>query len=111
MGQPRKMLRPDRSARDLWGAELRALRDRHGLSLAELASRIYYDASHLGKFERAERKPPRGIAEACDQVLGGTGVLVRLWDAMQAASRHEATPGNAANPPRHEANLGPMRRV
>lgn len=111
MGQARRRLTPHRSPVHLWGAELRALRDRHGLSLSELGAAVFYDASHLGKFERGERTPPRHVAEACDQRLGGTGVLIRLWEAVQAAGyeasqasdvdRDEAKPGG------HEANLGP----
>ncbi len=63
----------------LWGSELRAWRDRRGLSLAELGARIFYNASHLGKFERGERIPPRHVAEACDRVLDADGHLLRLW--------------------------------
>ncbi|GIJ64669.1 helix-turn-helix domain-containing protein [Virgisporangium aurantiacum] len=87
----------------LWGAELRALRDRHGLSLSALGAAVFYDASHLGKFERGERIPPRHVAELCDQQLGGTGVLIRLWEAMQGAGadRDEANRGG------HEANFRP----
>lgn len=102
LGQVRRVLAPHRSPLHLWGAELRALRDRHGLSLAELGSAIFYDASHLGKFERGERVPPRRVAEACDRRLGDTGELVRLWEAMRAA---DSSPEDEANTGRHEANL------
>ena len=103
MGQVRRVLTPQASPLHLWGAELRALRDRMGVSLAKLGAEIYYDPSHLGKFERAERVPPRRIAEACDRHLGGAGQLVRLWEAIQAA--YPADRG-AAERGRHEANRG-----
>ena len=77
----------------LWGSELRAWRDRRGLSLAELGARIFYNASHLGKFERGERIPPRHVAEACDRALDADGHLLRLWlqidqDANPARHAH-----------------------
>jgi hypothetical protein len=105
MGQVRRVLTPHRSPLHLWGTELRALRDRHGLSLAELGSLIFYDPSHLGKFERGERVPPRRIAMACDRQLGDTGELVRLWEAMQATSSAVIGSESEANPGQHEANV------
>jgi transcriptional regulator with XRE-family HTH domain len=85
----------------LWGAELRALRDRYGLSLAELGAAVFYDASHLGKFERAERVPPRRVAQMCDRQLGDTGVLVRMWEAIRATGSSRV---DEADRSVHEAN-------
>lgn len=107
MGQVRQVLTPHRSPLHLWGAELRALRDRSGLSLATLGAAIFYDPSHLGKFERAERMPPRRVAEACDRRLGGTGELVRLWEAMQAAGAAATGRADEAGRAAHEAKAGP----
>lgn len=110
MGQVRHVLTPHRSPLHRWGAQLRTLRDRHGLSLATLGAEIFYDPSHLGKFERAERTPPRHVAAACDQRLGGSGVLVRLWESIHDAdaSRDEANrSGYEAKSRPHEASTEP----
>lgn len=99
MGQRRHTLTPQRSPAHQWGAELRTWRDHRHFSLAQLASQVFYDASHLGKCERGERRPPRKIAEACDQVLGAGGVLLRLWEQMFGD-------GHEANSMTHEAKDG-----
>src|SRR5215467_9094256 len=87
MGQQRRPLTPGRSALDLWGAELRAWRDRRGLSLAGLCALVRYDRSYLARLERAERFPPEHIAHACDQALDSGGELVRLWQLADAERR------------------------
>src|SRR5205823_2696988 len=77
-----------RSALDLWGAELRAWRDRRGLSLAGLCDLVRYDRSYLARLERAERFPPEHVALACDRALDTGGELVRLWQLADAERRH-----------------------
>ena len=89
MGQQRRHLTPERSALDLWGAELRAWRDRRGLSLARLCGLVRYDRSYLARLERAERFPPEHLAQACDRALDTGGELVRLWQ-LAAAERRRA---------------------
>jgi transcriptional regulator with XRE-family HTH domain len=84
MGQQRRPLAPSRSALDLWGAELRAWRDRRGLSLAGLCELVKYDRSYLARLERAERFPPEHLAHACDRALDTGGELVRLWQLADA---------------------------
>uniref|UniRef100_UPI003F499B73 helix-turn-helix domain-containing protein n=1 Tax=Actinoplanes sp. CA-151224 TaxID=3239904 RepID=UPI003F499B73 len=103
MGQRRADLTPERSPLHLWGYELRAWRDRRGLSLSQLASKIYYDAAHLGKFERGERAAPLRVAEACDRELGTGGALVRLWPGtallIEPRPDEAKTPADEANRP------------
>jgi tetratricopeptide (TPR) repeat protein len=79
MGQRRRELTPEHSPLHLWGSELRAWRDRRGLSLAMLGDLIRYDPSHVSRFERGERWPGEGIARACDDALKAEGALLRLW--------------------------------
>lgn len=103
MGQQRRSLVPERSALDLWGAELRAWRDRRGLSLAKLCELVRYDRSYLARMERAERFPPAQLAQACDEALDTGGELVLLWQLADAERRraddHVASPGlHVANP-------------
>src|SRR4051794_29858401 len=97
MGQRRRELTPEKSALHLLGAELRALRDRNGMSLARLGAEVFYDASHLGKCERGERLIPLRVAKACDQLLGGNGELGRLWPMARDASQDGHADGHEAN--------------
>jgi tetratricopeptide (TPR) repeat protein len=105
MGQRRNELTPERSPAHLWGSELRAWRDRRGLSLAKLGIQIRYDPSHLSRFERGERWPPEPVAQACDRALGAEGALLRLWHLASVqrsdetnVQRHEASwPGHVAS--------------
>jgi tetratricopeptide (TPR) repeat protein len=105
MGQRRNELTPERSPAHLWGSELRAWRDRRGLSLARLGNQVTYDPSHLARFERGERWPPEAVARACDRALAAEGALLRLWHLASAqrsdetcVQRHEASwPGHVAS--------------
>lgn len=102
MGQQRKVLTPERSARHWWGAELRAHRDRLGLSLARLALRVRYDAGYLGRLERGDQFPALRVAETCDRELGAGGELVRIWHVADDERRRNA--GDAASSGVYEAS-------
>jgi transcriptional regulator with XRE-family HTH domain len=116
MGQRRKALTPERSAAHRWGWELRARRDRAGLSLARLGSLASYDRSYLARLERGEQFASENAARACDRVLGAGGDLFGLW---QEAGRERRRPplvsavtspepaGTAALPPFNEHNECP----
>lgn len=105
MGQQRRHLTPERSALDLWGAELRAWRDRRGLSLAGLCGLVKYDRSYLARLERAERFPPEHVAQACDRALDTGGELVRLWQLAETERRRAA--GDVARTTAHVASSAP----
>jgi len=105
MGQRRSQLTPGRSPAHLWGSELRAWRDRRGLSLARLGSLVSYDPSHLSRFERGERWPPETLARACDIALAAEGALLRLWHLASAQrSAGSDTPRHVASPAGDVAN-------
>ncbi|MFI9570595.1 helix-turn-helix domain-containing protein [Microbispora rosea] len=104
MGQPRKELTPERSPLHLWGAELRAWRDRRGLSLARMGQLIRYNPSYLARIERGERKPPRELAEAADRKLNASGALTRLWDLIDDKPNAVRRPDDVANLHGHVAN-------
>ena len=77
------------------------LRDRRGLCLARRGRLVKYDASYIGRLERAEQFPSKERAEAGDRALEAGGELARLWDA---AHRERSSTGNhEAYPPGHEA--------
>lgn len=52
-----------------FGAVLRELRARQGLSLAELAERTHYSRGHLANVERGIKAPTMELAAACDEAL------------------------------------------
>jgi transcriptional regulator with XRE-family HTH domain len=98
MAQKSRELTPWASPLHNWGFELRELRLLRGLSLRGLAARAMIDHSHLGRFERAERKADRTQAALLDQVLAANGMLFRLWERIGDER------GHVANPPVHVAN-------
>ncbi|MBN1173032.1 MAG: helix-turn-helix domain-containing protein [Micromonosporaceae bacterium] len=102
MGQRRRVLSPDRSPLHRLGAQLRLWRDRRHLSLSDLGALVFYDASHLGKFERAEKYPPRHVVEACDRVLEAGGDLIHLWEQIPG----RRNPAGAASVAVDEASSG-----
>lgn len=110
MGQRRKILTPEVSAACRWGAELRARRDRNGLSLAELAARVQFDAGYLGRCERGERVPSGKLAKACDRELGAGGELVRLWHQADS-ERARKTDGDAGYPASLAASVSLLEDV
>jgi hypothetical protein len=81
---------PRRSARDLFGGELRSWRRRHDFSHASLARLVHCSASLIGRIEKSERWPSQDLAVACDTVLGTGGALARLWPAVEEQRRQEA---------------------
>ena len=83
MGQVPRELTPSRSARDLFGAELRYWRERGGISQARLGKVVAYSGDLISKVEKAERWPLQGMAEACDVALGTGGALSRIWPTVE----------------------------
>ncbi|MFG3517587.1 helix-turn-helix domain-containing protein [Streptomyces bobili] len=92
MAQKPRELTPWVSPLHNWGFELRELRKLRGLSLRGLADRAMLDHSHLGRFERAERKADRSQAALLDQVLCANGMLFRLWERIDVERGHVANP-------------------
>lgn len=84
---PRK-LTPDRSARHLFGADLRHRREAAGMTLEKLAEVVRYSRSHLARIETAEHVPPPDLPARLDEVFGTGEHFVRLY----GIARHEAHP-------------------
>jgi transcriptional regulator with XRE-family HTH domain len=72
-------LDPASSVLAFFGAELRRLRTKAGLSQEELGQHISYSGSLVGMVETARRAPARDFAERCDEALATGGALARLW--------------------------------
>ncbi|GAB2738339.1 helix-turn-helix domain-containing protein [Kitasatospora kifunensis] len=76
--QPRP-LQPERSARDLYGSEIRRLREEAGMSLTRLAEILKFSKAHLSRIETAESPPPKGLSEKLDAAFGTGGSFLRLF--------------------------------
>ncbi|MEV0634377.1 helix-turn-helix transcriptional regulator [Streptomyces sp. NPDC050619] len=61
--------------------QLRGLKDRTGLSLAELARRTAYSKSSWQRYLSGTKQPPRGAVQALCRVAGADQArLLALWD-------------------------------
>jgi len=61
---------------------LRELRQQRGLSLRELAKRVFYGKSYLHELETGDASPRVDVAARLDEVLGAAGELARVATAM-----------------------------
>jgi tetratricopeptide (TPR) repeat protein/DNA-binding XRE family transcriptional regulator len=91
MGQKSRELTPYESVRHFFGAELRRWREQRALSQSRLGERINFDASLIGKTEKAERMPSLELAKACDEVLATGGALARLWPLVDRERQRAET--------------------
>ncbi|MFI0903883.1 helix-turn-helix domain-containing protein [Streptomyces sioyaensis] len=82
-------LTPDRSVRDLFGAELRRHRQRAGMSLRGLSEVVNYSKSQLARIEAAESLPYDDLPAKLD-VCFGTG---ELFARLHALAKKEPFPG------------------
>ncbi|OUD03413.1 transcriptional regulator [Streptomyces swartbergensis] len=88
-----------REARHLVG-QLRTLKDRTGLSLAELARRTAYSKSSWQRYLSGAKQPPRGAVQALCRVAGADQArLLALWDLADQTWPHgAAVPAEPAGP-------------
>ncbi|MER8013087.1 helix-turn-helix transcriptional regulator [Streptomyces griseoluteus] len=83
MTQPARDLEPARSARDLYGVELRRQRQLAGLSLDRLSDIVNYIKTHLYGVETGERLPLPPISEKLDVAFGTAELFQGLWGAVK----------------------------
>ncbi|MER8157101.1 helix-turn-helix transcriptional regulator [Streptomyces sp. NPDC094472] len=72
--QPRELF-PDRSARDLFGAEIRRHREKADMSLRRLSEVLNYSKSHLARIEAAESLPYDDLPAKLDACATIPGLL------------------------------------
>ncbi|QKW50991.1 helix-turn-helix domain-containing protein [Streptomyces buecherae] len=72
-------LTPDKSARHLFGAEMRRLREAAGMTLEALGEIVRYSKSSLHRFEFAESVLPPDLPGKLDAAFGTDGLFVRLY--------------------------------
>ncbi|MEE4594576.1 helix-turn-helix transcriptional regulator [Streptomyces sp. DSM 41524] len=76
--QPRELF-PDRSARDLFGAEIRRHREKADMSLRRLSEVLNYSKSHLARIEAAESLPYDDLPAKLDACFGADGMFARIY--------------------------------
>jgi transcriptional regulator with XRE-family HTH domain len=74
---------PDRSAMALFADELRAARDRAGLTQDELAARVNYSTTLIAMVEGLKRVPQADLAARLDDVLATPGTFGRLQERLR----------------------------
>lgn len=83
MGRRPRVLTPEASARDRFGAELRHWRMARGLTQRELATLVWHSQEFVSKVEKGQRWATWYLATRCDAALGTDGVLAGLWPAVE----------------------------
>lgn len=84
MANAARPLTPHASPRDYFGAELRRLRERAGLSTSQLGDLVHYSGDLIAKVEKAERWPKPELATALDTALHTDGTFARLLPLLEA---------------------------
>ncbi|MGW1621199.1 helix-turn-helix domain-containing protein [Streptomyces sp. NPDC002172] len=90
-----KDLDPSSSPRALLGAELRHVRERKGMSQAELGQRVFVSGSFIGQLEAGTRRMQPEFARMLDEVLETGGFFMRNCGAA-AKSKYEEHFADAA---------------
>lgn len=90
-GRPPAPVDPDASNAARLGAEIRARRERNGLTLEALARLIQFSPGHLSAVERAQSPVSEQFVAGCDEALEAGGALLALLPSViceRAADRH-----------------------
>ncbi len=77
---------PNSSPLAFFGAELRRLRDKTGITQATLAEQTNYALATVSAFETGTRIPSQDFAERADKVFGTEGDLARLQGLVEQVS-------------------------
>ncbi|MDX3091553.1 DUF5753 domain-containing protein [Streptomyces sp. ME02-6978a] len=83
MASETQKLDPARSARDLYGTELRRQRQLAGVSLDRLSDIVNYSKTQLHGVETAERLPLPPPSSKLDAAFGTGGLFEGLWSIIQ----------------------------
>lgn len=87
MGRRPKVLTPEASARDRFGAELRRWRTMRGLTHRELSALIWYSQELVSKVEKGQRWASWSMATRCDAALRTGGALAAVWPEVERQHR------------------------
>ncbi|MFD0058359.1 helix-turn-helix transcriptional regulator [Streptomyces sp. NPDC127168] len=83
MASETQKLDPARSARELYGMELRRQRQLAGMSLDRLSDIVNYSKTQLHGVETAERLPLPPLSSKLDAAFGTGGLFEGLWSIIQ----------------------------
>lgn len=92
MGQQPRELDPLASPRAFFGAELRSLRVRCGVSQSELGRLVHVSGDLVSKVEKGERRPMPDLVARLDATLGAGGDLIRVAAAIDEPARLQRPP-------------------
>lgn len=76
---PMKELDPAESVAALFGAKVRKLRERAGLTQQDLGERVYVSHTRIAKVELATEPASWKLAQQLDESLNASGELIELW--------------------------------
>ncbi len=79
-------LDPNSSPLAFFGAELKRLRLKAGITQADLATRTNYALATVSAYEVGTRIPSREFAEGADEIFGADGALSRLQGLVESVS-------------------------
>ena len=82
-GRPPKQVDASVSCAARLGAEIRACRAAHDLTLHALASRIGYTPQHISEVELTRASASEAFVAACDRALDAQGRLLALYPAVR----------------------------
>lgn len=83
MGQQPNVLTPEQSPQHRLGYMIRELRLARGLSMRDLAAKLFVGHATVQRWENGTRPPKeRSVAEGIDHALGAGGLLIELWQEI-----------------------------
>jgi transcriptional regulator with XRE-family HTH domain len=82
-----------------FGAELRHLRMKAGMSLEALAKTVHYSKGYLSRIETGQKPPNPDLARLCDVALGAGGALARLVTPRGRQKQRADTPSEGPPQP------------
>ncbi|WP_084316819.1 helix-turn-helix domain-containing protein [Actinospica robiniae] len=105
-----KPLTPELTAIHTFGAELRRLRIRAGMSQPQLASALYTSKSTVSRAETGVRLLARDLAEACDTLMQADGLLISVWDTAARTDTNGGSSAPSSSVPAARAQGGTLAR-
>jgi transcriptional regulator with XRE-family HTH domain len=109
--RPPRELTPDRSPTHRLGAELRAYRVESGHSQKSLGAKVHVSKSMIGAMETGDRLATAAVIRACDEELGASGELYKLWSIAARSRRRCGRPTTSAFTTRTPAGATPSASV
>jgi Helix-turn-helix domain len=91
------------------GDEVRAFREKRGLSLSQVAGLVFASKSLISAIEHGNRTGTRKLIAAVDVVLAAAGRIEALWPAAAASRRPPGRPSSCPTCQRGRPDVGSGR--